>query len=165
MVTKTAITAYLETLLWSETLNATDEDGNPATLTAPESGPAWSAGDTFEDGTALDQIVDVSDLAELSGGANLLDDAREDLEGFAAYVEETLGFDPFEAFEETQVAHDFALSRNGHGAGFFDGEYTHDGESVSDALQDAAKTFGTFGLDLWLKSTDKGDVLHIESHG
>jgi len=37
-----------------------------------------------------------------------------------------------------QTGHDFWLSRNGHGAGFFDGDYKE-----GDALQRAARSFGS----------------------
>lgn len=43
---------------------------------------------------------------------------------------------------DEQVGHDFWLSRNGHGAGFFD----RDLGDVGDRLQAAAKKFGGFNL-------------------
>jgi hypothetical protein len=148
-VNRATINAYLETLLWSETLNATDEDGNPSTLKIPETSCMTSvAGDEIDDGSPLDSFLDVSDLPELA--PKLFDEAREDLEGFASYCEETLGFNPFEVFDAERVAHEFCLSRNGHGAGFFDGSWVHDGEEHNDALQGAAQTFGTYGLQVWV---------------
>lgn len=42
----------------------------------------------------------------------------------------------------SQHGHDFALSRNGHGAGFFDRGYG----PVGDVLQELAKSFGEFNL-------------------
>ncbi len=190
-VTESAVNSYLGTLLWSETLSACDEDGNPTSITIPESAPGPFAGDTFEDGTPLDSFLDTSDMGDLC--PDVVAEAKADLEAFGGYVEETLGFDPFAVFDAKQVAHDFCLSRNGHGAGFFDGEYmakradlpdtalvamdaalerssgrglvsqdvdeTH--VNYADALQDAAKTFGTLGLSVWV--SDAG-VLMVESH-
>lgn len=170
---------YLDTLLWSSTLSACDEDGEPTSIEVTY--PEWSAGE-HEDGTPLDAIVDVSDLATIA--PEIVKEAREDLEGFAAYCEETLGFDPLLEFDPGQVAHDFCLSRNGHGAGFFDGDYLikepseeltallrrstwegvkqeADGVQVKDALQEAAKTFGTHGIMLWVN--EEGRVC-LESH-
>lgn len=163
MISQTTITAYLETLLWSETLSAADEDGNPSTLKIPETSCMTSvAGDEIDDCSPLDSFIDVSDLPELA--PKLFDEAREDLEGFAAYCEETLGFDPFEVFDRLQVARDFALSRNGHGAGFFDGDYVWaGGRNEADRLQAAAETFGTYGLSVWVN--EGAQEVCIESHG
>ena len=44
---------------------------------------------------------------------------------------------------ETRQAHDFWLTRNGHGAGFWDGDYP---EELGDALTVASKAFGTCDL-------------------
>ena len=52
---------------------------------------------------------------------------------------------------EAQAGHDFWLSRNGHGAGFFDREASHE---VLDALQEKAEAFGYFELYV-------GDDKHI----
>jgi hypothetical protein len=48
------VNAYLETLLWSETLSSCDEEGNPTSITIPEDASGPFAGDTFEDGEPLD---------------------------------------------------------------------------------------------------------------
>lgn len=161
-ISQTTITAYLETLLWSETLSAADEDGSPSTLKIPETSCMTSvAGDEIGDCSPLDSFIDVSDLPEIA--PKLFDEAREDLEGFAHYCEEALGFDPFEVFEADKVAHEFCLSRNGHGAGFFDGSWVHDGTEYADALQDAAGTFGTYGLSVWVN--EGAPEVSIESHG
>jgi hypothetical protein len=65
--------------------------------------------------------------------------AAKDLRDFHEYVAEALPPEVSDALKEdlTGAAHDFWLSRNGHGAGFFDGDWPH-----RRALQDAAKTFG-----------------------
>lgn len=139
----TALNSYLGTLLWSETLFTDNEES----ITTTE--PAWSAGEQ-EDGAPLDSFIDASDLKDLKGGPELIAEAEADLADFASHCEESLGFDPFEVFDAEQVAHDFALSRNGHGAGFFDGDYTHGGKQRCNDLQAAAKTFGTFGLSVWV---------------
>ena len=44
---------------------------------------------------------------------------------------------------DEQAGHDFWLTRNGHGAGFWDGAWD---ESVSKILTDAAHAFGEFDL-------------------
>lgn len=166
MITKEIVTAYLETLLWSETFNGMGDDGED---------PLIIEGTEYKPGTPLDQIegCDVSDLATLA--PKLLEEAEEDLEGFRTYCLEDIGIDPFKFFDPCQVAHDFALSRNGHGSGFFDGCYliTAQGPEevrqsedrktdLADDLQSAAKTFGTFGLQVWI---DEDGNLKMESHG
>lgn len=160
IISSRIVDSYLETLLWSETLSACDEDGNSMSITIPEGAPGPFAGDTFEDGESLDSFLDTSDMGTLC--PDVVAEVKTDLEAFGGYVEETLGFDPFEVFDADQVAQDFCLSRNGHGAGFFDGDFTHEGEQYCTELQAAAKTFGTLGLSVWVN--DAG-VLMVESHG
>jgi len=180
MATEKAVTQYLETLLWTEVYYAPEDPETDGEAVEVNDDRVSFSGE-IDDGTPLDQIVDVSDLDTLN--PKISAQAREDLDGFAEYCEETLGFDPFLEFDETQVAHDFALSRNGHGAGFFDGTYTlnpsdlasgvdfstgrglqknEDGTfEANDALQAAAKTFGSHGLMLWVKVDG---TIGIEDH-
>ena len=173
-ISDATVTAYLETLLWSECFHGMGDDGED---------PLVIDGEEYEPGTPIDQIdgCDVSDLDTLS--PDTVKQALEDLEGFQGYCLEALGIDPFVFFDPDQIAHDFCLSRNGHGAGFFDREYTiaptgpagrpansravryadaqpGDVVNLSDALQDAAGTFGTHGLMVW---TDETGALRMES--
>jgi hypothetical protein len=46
-------------------------------------------------------------------------------------------------FPEERIAHDFWLTRNGHGAGFWDGDYP---EAVGDALTKLSKSYGECDL-------------------
>jgi hypothetical protein len=68
--------------------------------------------------------------------------ARSDLAGFFEYVAETCpdAADELDAYHN-RAGHDFWLSRNGHGAGFWDGDWEH-----GRVLRDAAKTFGTVDI-------------------
>lgn len=45
--------------------------------------------------------------------------------------------------DSSQAGHDFWLTRNGHGAGFWDGDYP---EPQASRLTASSKTFGTFDL-------------------
>jgi hypothetical protein len=74
-------------------------------------------------------------------------------------VLETLGFDPFMEFDAGDVALNFCLSRNRHGAGFFDSEWLVDGVNYARELQDAAKTFGGVDVEVWV---DEGGALKVE---
>jgi hypothetical protein len=47
--------------------------------------------------------------------------------------------------DEASAGHDFFLSRNGHGAGFFD----RGREPVFDQLQDAARHYGKANVECW----------------
>ena len=153
-ISETALCSYLETLLWSETLSQDIE----------------LDGDTYNEGTPLDQVpgLDVSDLETLA--PKIVEEAREDLQGFASECLRDLGFNPFVFFDECRVSHDFALSRNGHGAGFFEGSYelTADDHSqrkesteFNDRLQSIARNAGTHGLSAWV---DESGALCLESH-
>jgi len=160
-INQIAVTSYLETLLWSET--AYDQvkgftiSGNEVELEADR---------------PLDSAIDVSDLPGIEGGQELIDEARTDLEDFQAACLEAVGVDPFAFFDAQDVAHDFALSRNGHGAGFFDGNYSLSTSgpgsntfTLQDELQKVARHAGTCGLDVWVNEGDPDAVIHIASHG
>jgi len=117
---------YIECALWACTI-PTDEEGTPVDPGIEE----------YEDTPAEDTGLDLSEEAR--------NDAREDCEGFVDWCEEQCP----EALEEylahstsSGLGHDFHLSRNGHGAGFFDRGF---GE-CDDVLQKAAKIFGTHDL-------------------
>ena len=66
--------------------------------------------------------------------------AIEDCRDFMAKAS-TQGID-VQQFNADQVGHDFWLTRNGHGTGFWDREDTYGGELAADILTDVAKSFG-----------------------
>lgn len=158
-----ALDAYLDTLLWSETLSWCDKDGKSAMLVC-------DAGE-FEDGTPLDQMFSRDEIPE-----SIRESARDDLEAFARSCVDELGFNPVHMFDPAQVGHDFCLSRNGHGAGFFDDAYEIATKSpnatkgrgdgswtrYSDDLQCIAKYAGTHGLMVYV-DTETGD-LKLDEH-
>ena len=97
----------------------------------------WSSAD--DEGEPLDSL----DL-ELSPEARAAMDG--DCAAFIAYCEET-GVDPFPDYGHPEYSnlemsgHDFWLTRNGHGAGYWDR-----GLETGEELTRAAKTFGSCGL-------------------
>lgn len=107
------VRAYLECALWSSTID--DEDGNLGT-------PYDSiyAIDDFSNETVAHAIVDCNNFIQAN---------REDLDE----VSDTYHVD------YSQHGHDFWLTRNGHGAGFWDRGY---GE-VGDRLSKASKVYGS----------------------
>lgn len=95
----------------------------------------WSSGD--DKGEPLDQKVGVSDISDES-----LKKADRDCKAFYDKAEIILGKngDEITSLDPESIGHDFWLSRNGHGAGFFDAEYLDD--EMQDALQELARSFG-----------------------
>lgn len=92
--------------------SSTDEDGEPLDTGEPELAPETQA--TF----------------------------TRDMLNFWDYCDETLGDSWHDALSLEQIGHDFWLTRNGHGAGFWDRGLGELGRKLSDA----AKTFGTCHL-------------------
>lgn len=92
----------------------------------------WSS--TDEDGDPLDGIFDVSDITQTT-----LDRMCEDCEAFQDENEVTLS----KAGNDKKNGHDFWLTRNGHGAGFWDRGYS---ENVGTILSKSSKVYGSFDL-------------------
>jgi len=105
--------SYMETALWAETDNA-DESG----------------------GELLDKNYGIDDLAP-----EAIEKMRRDVEKFFAdndsEINRAMKVGMGKSAEE--IAHDFWLTRNGHGAGFWDGDYPKD---IGDNLTKASKKFG-----------------------
>lgn len=97
----------------------------------------WSSTDesTPSGGYPLDENHDARDIAPES-----LAKMNADCERFYNENEALL-----ESADDSHAGHDFWLSRNGHGAGFFDGDekqYGADYARVCELLQEAAEKFG-----------------------
>jgi hypothetical protein len=112
MIMNEAAGAALETLLWSET----GEHGDP-----------------------LDDEFSVSDIDD-AGADEVADDVY-------AFIDMIIDSDNAEAWEHVkrnpaQIGQDFILTRNGHGAGFWDRGLG----DLGDLLTEWAKPFGTVGL-------------------
>lgn len=112
----------------------------------------WSS--HTDDGDELDSSHDADDLAD-----ETREEMRQEVSDFLALIERdrpsiytelagTLWADP------GQVGHDFWLTRNGHGAGFWDRYYgTHPGVELGQYLTSQAKSYG--GVDLYVGDDDK----------
>jgi hypothetical protein len=92
----------------------------------------WS--ETAEDGTPLDQNYTPADLDPDSRTAIEKDCAR--FQSDAAPILDTL------SVPDSQIGHDFLLTRNRHGAGFWDSPEKYGGQENADKLTDIARTFG-----------------------
>jgi hypothetical protein len=121
--------AALETLYWSETVFLPEPGESPEmdAFRAKAEAAGLSEGESFE-GCPLN--LSAEDAAEL----------REECDDFLAQVEEA-GIDLTRRYEE--AGHDFILTRNRHGAGFWDGDWEQ-----GDELTDLAHGHSTIGLEL-----------------
>ena len=91
----------------------------------------WS--ETDDDGEPLDAKYSIENIS-----SETLREMRTDCERFQAANREHI---PVGC--EEQAGHDFWLTRNGHGAGFWDGDWI---EPAASALDKAASAFGEFEL-------------------
>lgn len=73
-------------------------------------------------------------------GADALEELAGDVAGFLV-----TNWSSVARFDPARVGHDFYLTRNRHGAGFWDGDYP---ETVGRELTDAAHVYGTSELDV-----------------
>ncbi len=111
-----ATDAALECLEWSEIEWASDSESENYREDAPENLDGW--GYVFSDHARDEMAIEVRDFVEYVGRTGHPDDIDVEI--------------------PEQFGHDFILTRNGHGAGFWD-------RGLGDAgrrLTDAAKTFG-----------------------
>jgi hypothetical protein len=98
----------------------------------------WSS--TDDDGAPLDANYNTEDFT-----VQFVNTATEDIKQFVA-----LSGNMFDDWDETQIGHDFWLTRNGHGAGFWDRDLP-----FGDELTELCKKFFT-EIDLYV--TDDGEV-------
>lgn len=121
------LNGYLTTALWASTDNSDDSGGDP-----------------------LDKNYGIEDIAPES-----LAKARADCERFLVSNADALGSLAMkQVIDWSTIGHDFWLTRNGHGAGFWDGDYPEPEASV---LTASCKTFG----ELYPIVGDSGDI-HLE---
>lgn len=125
--------AYVQTALWSSNDNADESGGEPFDFNYTES-----------------DIAPATLEAMKADCAKFLDCWGKLIEAAVATGDVKCGPD-FDVDE--RAGHDFWLTRNGHGAGFWDGDWP---EPFADQLTYAAKTFGEF--DLYLG--DDGSICH-----
>jgi RadC-like JAB domain len=106
--------AYFEAALWTSSDILPNEEGQP------------------EEQNFLDANYSIADFAPVTRDAMLADAERFQGEHYEEISEDL-----------PRAGHDFWLTRNGHGAGFWDGDWPED---VGERLTEAAKTYGPFEL-------------------
>jgi hypothetical protein len=96
----------------------------------------WSSTDESDEsgGEPLDKNYSISDVSD-----DLMRQAIADCNSFVTKNEKLLDQ---VGHDDSQHGHDFWLTRNGHGAGFWDRNYGKPGDDLSEA----AKSFGNFNL-------------------
>jgi len=94
----------------------------------------WSENDesTPQGGVPFDKNYDIDDIHPDS-----LEVIQRECKAFQTKL---AGMDT-DDMQAKDFAHDFVLTRNGHGAGFWDGDYDHLGKGTVDALCKLAKSF------------------------
>lgn len=109
--------AYLDALLWAGHYYESEQDDNP---------------------TPLDNHYGMGDIPD-----DLVEDAMNDCADFVNNLEEDgLTERVAEHWDAAQLGHDFALTRNRHGAGFWDRGHG----DIGNVLTDRAHPYGTWDL-------------------
>lgn len=128
-----ATDAYLETLVWQSTLM----------------GDRVVDGELWEDGTPLEQLnFDASEVPD-----ETKETIRDQVASVLAQVMAVLER-PLTAEEAAKAGQDFCLSRNRHGAGFFDSEWLDaNGTNRARELQRLAVVYGPHTLDVSIDGT------------
>lgn len=118
------IHAYMTTALWSECRNDNTEDSD-----CP-----------LDQDYGIDSIDDATKEKMTADCNSFLKDAADKID--AAIEANAVACGP--DFDEWgRAGHDFCLTRNGHGAGFWDGDWD---EPFGDELTEMSKKFGEFHL-------------------
>lgn len=116
MILEDFVTSYVETALWS----STDDEDEP-----------------------LDKNYDPGDLA-VETDTWIMEDCKRFIERATPLIEEVERLDwefPSPIWE--MAAHDFWLTRNGHGSGFWDGDWPGD---IGKLLTEISECFGSYDL-------------------
>jgi len=132
----TFLAAYIEAALWSSTDNAIEEGGD----SRPDSNGGWPLDDNYGP-----EDIDAATLAKMRADcATFIELAGKDLdEAYASGV--TLHYEGADhPYDVDHAGHDFWLTRNGHGAGFWDRGLG----AVGDRLTKHAKSFGSYDLSV-----------------
>lgn len=104
----------------------------------------WSSHDDRSDeGAPLDKDFHIGDLADETRLAMAIDCARFQAVCGELFVMANMKRCPANCSVSEAAGHDFWLTRNGHGAGFWDGDWS---EPAATTLDENAKAFGNYSL-------------------
>lgn len=150
--------AYIEAAMWSSTCEPFgtcakcgkdaplvqhaktphDDDGDEWTLCGNCGDPAANS---YE--PPMDENYGIEDLAEKTLAAMIADCERFQTEQAELITDENCNNSTREWGTDGQAGHDFWLTRNGHGSGFWDGDWE---EPAATKLTDASEAFGEVNL-------------------
>ncbi len=122
---------YLKTILWAETVNlpCIEEDLVDGKMDVDEDHPMHG----IKECTPLDDHFEYSDFTEAA-----LRKAETEVSAWFKYLEDEGLYDLTREYAgDDTIAHDFWLTRNGHGCGYFDGDY---GDTLGDTLDKACES-------------------------
>jgi hypothetical protein len=117
-------------MLWAETIRlpVMEDELVDGCMVCDEDHPLHDVAD----GDPIDKHFDTDDFTP-----DALRAAEEDCAGFFARLEERDLLERANEYEDDeQIAYDFWLTRNGHGAGFWDGDYADPDDGMVDVLGD-----------------------------
>lgn len=141
---------YIEAALWTEEESLRDEQGDDS---------VYDDDDEDEDDTELDKLIRLTSQLNNKG---IVSFSREDIEsdslidayiGIKKFIQlcgEDLIHRAINEFGAEQLGHDFWLTRNGHGAGFFDRGYDDEDENI---LMKASRDMGS--VDLYINDNNQ----------
>lgn len=126
--------SYLETAVWSSS--------------------DWDDMDDSDNPRPLDENYDANDFSDEARAAASRDCAEflDALDNIEIDEERTLFDCADEAQGLSRIGHDLWLTRNGHGAGFWDGDYAEWGDSITEVVYD---TFGRYS-ELYIYADSDG---------
>lgn len=128
--------SYLETILWAERclLPVPEDELVNGCMDVAEDHPLHGV----DESGSLDDHFDIGDFTVES-----LEKAQEDCGDFFDRADDAGLLDHVYRFaNDVQIGHDFWLTRQGHGAGFWDGDYKDETDDVGDDLSELSKEFG-----------------------
>jgi hypothetical protein len=138
---------YVEAALWTEEESLRDQQGDDGVY------------DDDEEDTELDKLIRLTSQLNSKG---IISFSREDIEsdslidaymGIKKFIKlcgEDLIHRAIDEFGAEQLGHDFWLTRNGHGAGFFDRGYDEEDENI---LMKASRDMGS--VDLYINDNNQ----------
>lgn len=138
--------AYLEAALWSSTYQICPDCES---VESDGSDHCPACGERMED-WPIDKDFEISDCS-----IGLLEQAEKDCKSFQEQAGEWIADENLENASypaDERAGHDFWLTRNGHGCGFWDGDWT---EQAGEKLTDLAKGFGE--VDLYVSESADGE--------
>jgi hypothetical protein len=142
---------YLETILWAETVSLSEAEDmlSDGFMDVAEDHPLYNV----QECSPLDDHFGLGDFSVES-----LKRAENDCNEFFYRLDRIGLLERANCFaDDEHIAYDFWLTRQGHGAGFWDGDYADETEDIGDALTGVAREFG----ECWVIVDDAG-CLHIE---